>query len=120
MWSAAAPPGATAIFRSPEAGDGIRVQVSGLALTGHDAHDYVLSSTAVTTSADIAPAILTPTVTVSSKTYDGTHAATIIGCTLGGVIGGDVVDCATARATATFTAARAPGMPFASRSPACP
>ena len=99
--------GATAIFRSPEAGDGIRVQVSGLALTGQDAHNYVLSSTAVITTADIAPAILTPTVTVDSKTYDGTQAATITGCTLAGVIGGDVVDCATARATARFTGAGA-------------
>ncbi len=78
-----------------------------MALTGWDAHNYVLSSTAVTTSADIAPAILTPTVTVSSKTYDGTHAATITGCTLAGVIGGDVVGCSTARATATFTSADA-------------
>ena len=58
-------------------------------------------------TADIAPCILTPTVTVSSKTYDGTHAATITGCTLGGAIGGDVVGCSTAEATATFTAADA-------------
>ncbi len=94
---------ATATFTSADAGDGIRVEVTGLALTGWDADNYVLASTAVTTTADIAPAILTPTVTVSSKTYDGTHAATITGCTLGGAIGGDVVGCSTAGATATFT-----------------
>ena len=64
---------ATATFTSPDAGDAIGVEVSGLTLTGWDAHNYVLASTAVTTTADIAPAILTPTLTVSSKTYDGTH-----------------------------------------------
>ncbi len=94
---------ATATFTSPDAGDAIGVEVSGLGLTGWDAHNYVLASTSVTTTADIAPAILTPTVTVESKTYDGTHAATITGCSLAGVIGADVVGCSTARATATFT-----------------
>ena len=103
MWSAARTARATASFTGADAGDAIGVEVSGLALTGPDAHNYVLASTAATTTADIAPAILTPTLTVSSKTYDGTHAATITGCSLAGVIGADVVGCATARATATFT-----------------
>ena len=53
-------------------------------------------------SADITPAILTLTLTVSSKTYDGTPVATITGCILTGVIGADVVGCSTARATATL------------------
>ena len=42
---------------------------------------------------------LTPAVTAQNKAYDGTTTATVTGCTLTGVIGGDVVTCSAAAAT---------------------
>jgi len=45
---------------------------------------------------------VTPSVTASNKTYDGTASATVTSCTLTGVIGGDLVTCA---GSATFASA---------------
>ena len=60
---------ATATFTSPDAGDAIGVEVTGLGLTGWDAHNYVLASTSATTTADIAPAILTVIPDAQTLTY---------------------------------------------------
>jgi hypothetical protein len=45
-----------------------------------------LSATTATTTANITAATLTPAITASNKTYDGTSSATIA-CTLTGVVG---------------------------------
>ncbi|MGI2336705.1 MAG: DUF2194 domain-containing protein [Dehalogenimonas sp.] len=61
-------------------------------LGGADGGNYVLSFIdAPTTTANITPATVMPTVTVEDKIFDGTTAATILTRTLSGVIGDDVV-----------------------------
>ena len=88
-------------FTSPDAGDGITVNVSGLSLDGSQANDYVL---AATTIANITPKPLTVSVVAAhSKVYDGTIAATLNG-TLDGVVGNDQV---TAIASGTFDTSEA-------------
>src|SRR5205085_24322 len=52
-----------------------------------------------TTTANITAKTLTATVTAANKVFDGTTTATVTGCTLSGVIGGDVVTCAWGPAT---------------------
>ena len=94
--------GATATFVSSGVGTGVGVNVTGLALGGTAATNYQLAGTSATSSANITPATLTPTVTVANKTYDGTTSAAITGCTLAGVKGTDNVTCTTSGATATF------------------
>ena len=80
---------AVGAFADPTAGTNKTVTVSGLALLGADAGKYTL--TQPTTNADITPATLTPSVTVASKVYDGTTAATITGRSLSGIVGSDDV-----------------------------
>jgi hypothetical protein len=63
-----------------------------LALGGAAASNYALSATTATTTANITAATLTPAITATNKTYDGTSSATI-SCTLTGVVGTDVVSC---------------------------
>ena len=86
-----------ASFASASVGLGKSVTVTGITLSGANAGNYTLSSTSATTSANIATAMLTATVTAANKTYDGTTSATVTGCTLSGVIGSDVVTCTAER-----------------------
>jgi hypothetical protein len=51
-----------------------------------------VAPTAATTGT-ITAASLTATVTVAPKPYDGTLSATLVSCTLSGVVGGDDVHC---------------------------
>jgi hypothetical protein len=81
-------------------GAGKTVTATGLSLGGAAAGNYQLAATSATTTADITPATLTGSVTASSKTYDGTTAATIATRTLGGVMGSD--DASLVGGTATF------------------
>src|SRR5207247_5744889 len=78
---------------TPSVGVGKTVTASGLILTGAAAGNYTLSATTATTTAAITTATVTPTVTVGNKPYDGLASATLTGCTLAGVVGGDVVSC---------------------------
>jgi hypothetical protein len=80
---------AVGVFADPTAGTNKMVTVSGLALLGVDADKYTL--TQPTTNADILPATLTPSVTVASKVYDATIAATITDRSLSGIVGSDDV-----------------------------
>ncbi|GAB2517888.1 YDG domain-containing protein [Lysobacter humi (ex Lee et al. 2017)] len=86
--------GGTFTFADRNAGAGKTVSVGGIALTGADAGNYVVSvpSTAV---GEILRRALTGTVTVNTKTYDGNTAATG-GITLAGVIAGDSVGATAA------------------------
>ena len=76
------------------------VTATGLSLSGADAGNYTVNTTA-TTTADITPVSLTGSITASSKTYNGTTTATIASRTLSGVIAGDTVTYVGG--TATFS-----------------
>ncbi|HEV2498123.1 MAG TPA: YDG domain-containing protein [Terriglobia bacterium] len=85
----------TGVYASKNAGTGIGVTVSGLALGGSAAGNYTLGSTSASANiGTITPASLTAGLTGTvSKTYDGTTAATLTpgNYTLSGVIGSDQV-----------------------------
>src|SRR5207247_1772119 len=83
----------TAAFATASAGAGKTVTVGGLALRGAAAGTYALATTTATA------ATVTPSVTVGNKPYDGLASATLTGCTLAGVVGGDVVTCSGGIAT---------------------
>ncbi|HEY2758681.1 MAG TPA: YDG domain-containing protein, partial [Pseudolabrys sp.] len=59
------------------------VNVSGLSLSGSAAANYRLSTTSVTGSGTITPAMLTVTALGNTKTYDGTNSAAMMPTVLG-------------------------------------
>ncbi|MCW3849493.1 YDG domain-containing protein [Sphingomonas sp. LB-2] len=77
-------------FDNRNAGTGKTVTVSGASLGGADAGNYTLSGLPATVLADIFKKALTATVTATSRTYDGTTAATGT-VTLNGVVANDAV-----------------------------
>ncbi len=91
--------GGIASFGDKHVGTGKTVTATGLTLAGTDGGNYVLSSSAATTTASITPASLTPHVTADNKAYDGTTAATLSSRTPSGVIAGDVVTLTGGTAT---------------------
>ncbi len=80
--------GGTATFGDKNVGTGKAVTATGLSLSGADAGNYSVNSTAATT-ADITPLAIVGSITASGKVYDGTAVATILAKTLAGVISGD-------------------------------
>jgi hypothetical protein len=68
--------GGTAMFANKNAGVGKTVTVSGLILSGADAGNYSISTSA-TATADITPRPLTVTATGNSKVYDGNGTASV-------------------------------------------
>jgi filamentous hemagglutinin family protein len=80
----------SAAFRDRNVGVAKPVDVTGIALTGTDALNYMLASTTAGTVADITARALTPAFTASDKTYDGSTAATVSGSS-SDVIAGDLV-----------------------------
>uniref|UniRef100_UPI001BFD39CB beta strand repeat-containing protein n=1 Tax=Janthinobacterium sp. JC611 TaxID=2816201 RepID=UPI001BFD39CB len=66
-----------AAFGNRNAGSGKAVRVTNLALSGDDAGNYVLSSNAGSTTADIAARALNVSVNGVNKTYDGTTGAQV-------------------------------------------
>ena len=68
--------GGTASFSDKNIGTGKTVTATGLGLSGADAGNYTVNSTA-TTTANIAPRTLTVTASASNKVYDSTTAATV-------------------------------------------
>ena len=81
--------GVSAAFASPNAGTGLPVTVSGYALAGADADNYVLAQPSGL-AADITAATLTITATANNKTYDGTTNA-LATPTVSGLQGSDSV-----------------------------
>ncbi|MDH4746427.1 YDG domain-containing protein [Sphingomonas sp. CBMAI 2297] len=76
-------------FDNKNAGTGHTVTASGITLSGADAGNYTVGSTA-TALADIIARTITATLTANDRTYDGTTSATgTLG--LNGVIAGDAV-----------------------------
>jgi trimeric autotransporter adhesin len=80
-----------ASFSSKDIGTGKTVTATGLALSGADAGNYVLSVTTITTMANITVRILTPTVVANNKIYDGNTTATLSSQTLATVVSGEDV-----------------------------
>ena len=81
-------------YASKDAGTGIEVTASGLELTGADAANYTVNTTASGAIGKIDPKTLTVTLAGTvGKTYDGTTSATLSAANyeLSGVIGGDSV-----------------------------
>jgi len=81
----------SASFGDKNVGVGKTVTASGLALTGADAGNYLLSTTSVTDAASIMPLVVGAAVTFSDKIYDGTVAAVVAATAIPSAIGGDNV-----------------------------
>jgi filamentous hemagglutinin family protein len=81
-----------AAFADKNVGNGKAVQVSGIAVAGADAANYVLASSSASSSAAITPRQLTVGVSASNKVYDGTVAA--VASFTDNRIGGDVLSVA--------------------------
>src|SRR5262249_37908326 len=95
--------GAHGTFDTKNVGTGINVTVSGLALAGADAGNYILVQPSA--SADITAATLTVTgLTAANKTYDGTTAATLdtSAAALAGLVSGDDVTLDVSEALGVF------------------
>ena len=92
--------GGSALFSDKNVGVAKTVTGTGLSLSGADAGNYTVNTTAATT-ADITALALTGNITAADKVYDATTSATILTRTLSGVLGGD--DVSYAGGTATFS-----------------
>ena len=92
--------GGAATFDNKNVGIGKTVTATGLTLSGADAGNYTVNSTAMTT-ADITALAIVGSITANSKTYDGLTAATIATRTLTGVVGSD--DVSYVGGTANFS-----------------
>jgi hypothetical protein len=103
--------GGTATFSDPNVGAGKMVTATGLGLSGTKAGNYVLVSTTVTTTANIAAATVTIAsgLTANNKVYDGTTSATLSSnnVVLTGVLAADTgkVALSTNGYVANFTSA---------------
>jgi hypothetical protein len=98
----------SAAFASKNAGAALPVTVTGLALIGPQAANYVLAQSTLTLAADITPKPLTVTgIRATDKVADGTTAAALITGTpaLRGVLTGDNVTLGTTGLAATFASA---------------
>jgi hypothetical protein len=94
--------GGSALFADANIGTAKKVTVSGLTLTGSAAGNYALTATSATTTASITPLAVTPAVTVSNKSYDGTTAATIVNRTATGVLTADAATAVLTGGSALF------------------
>jgi len=93
--------GGTATFDNKNVGTGKTVTATGLSLTGADAGNYTVNSTA-TTTAGITPKAVTAAITANNKVYDGTTAATATGSIPTGLIAGDNVTVIVTNASFAF------------------
>ena len=92
--------GGAASFDTKNVGTGKTVTGAGLTLTGADAGNYTVNSSA-TTTADITALGITGSITAANKVYDATDVAAILTRTLTGVLATDVVNYSGG--TATFS-----------------
>ncbi len=96
--------GATGTFENKNAGNGKRVIISGLTLSGVDEGNYFVPE--FTIMADITRAVLTVSgTTAPNKIYDGTTTAPLntVGTMLQGSVGGDVVLLNSTGASGSFS-----------------
>jgi hypothetical protein len=94
---------ASGSFDDKNVGSGKTVTVSGLSLSGTDAGNYTLADSTVTTTADIAKAVISAIsgITASNKTYDGNTTATLdtSSTSFTGLVTGDALTIASASAS---------------------
>lgn len=92
----------TVVFSSKDAGSGIQILMSGLALSGADAGNY--AADAIAGTAAITPRSLTLSgLTVANKVYDGTTVATVSSYgSLAGLVAGEGLNLDTAGVSAAF------------------
>ena len=95
--------GGTATFSNPNAGIAKAVAITALSISGSAIGNYILSTAPLSTTADIRPRPVSVVMTISSKVYDGTAAATITSTTLGRILTVDVGKIALGVGTATFS-----------------
>ncbi len=91
--------GGAATFADKNVGIGKSVTAAGLSLSGADAANYTVNSTAAT-FADITPLAIVGSITAADRVYDAGVGATIVTRSLTGVLGGDSVN--VVGGTATF------------------
>lgn len=89
--------GGNAAFTDKNAGTAKDVNVTGIAISGTDSGNYVLSSTLAATKADISQRTLTVTMNGGNKTYDGTTVAAV--GLASDVLGGDSVSLGSTSAS---------------------
>src|SRR5439155_1487005 len=82
--------GGTATFDTKNVGTAKTVTLSGAALSGTDAGNYVLDAVS-TTTANISALHVTGSFTAQSKTYDGATSATVLTRSPGAVVSTDAV-----------------------------
>ena len=88
---------AAATLASKNAGTGKAVSVTGIAVTGADAGNYVLASNSATTTTNVTPATLTVSATGGTQVYNGTTTANV---SLGSnAVAGDQLSLSDAAAT---------------------
>ena len=90
--------GGTATFDNKNVGTGKTVTLTGAALSGAAASNYILDSVA-TTTANITGLHITGSFTAANKIYDGNTTATVLTRSLSGVIAPDVVTLTGGTAT---------------------
>ena len=83
--------GPTGDFADKNAGSGKAVTVTGLLLTGADAGNYSVALPTGLTASITAKTITLSGLSALDKTYDGSTAATLVGGSLDGLVGGDSV-----------------------------
>src|SRR5207245_7000802 len=100
----------TTSFASANVGTGVSVSVTGLSLSGTTAGNYVLSTTSLSTTADITPATLTYNADHANRPY-GTANPSFTGTVIGFVSGDSQANATTGTLTFTSpaTASSAPG-----------
>ncbi len=83
----------SAAFVNKNVGTGKTVNITGISLSGADAGNYSLQNSSAVAVADITPRLLTLTgLTVNSRPYNGSTAATLLGApNLQGLLAGDMV-----------------------------
>jgi hypothetical protein len=81
---------ASATFADQYVGNGIAINVTGIAISGTDAPNYTLNATTARAHGNITPRTLNVTATGQNKTYDGTTNATIANLTGDQLTGDDV------------------------------
>ena len=87
-----------ATFSDKNVGSAKTVTVSGIAISGTDAANYLLSNTSTTTTASISPKSLTAAFAASQKTYDGNATATVTASS-SQIVGSDAVTITNASAS---------------------
>ena len=85
---------ASAAFSDRHAGTAIPVTVTGIAVSGRDAANYLLTRSTATTAASITPAVVTLTAATDSKVYDGSTQSSATP-TISGLLGTDTLVSAT-------------------------